>query len=145
MQARKRAAALEASEPRPPAHAPSKAPSRAPSKAPANGDTEYFEAYDNLEVHALMLGDSQRLGSYLAAIRAHSLQGKLVLDVGAGSGILSMLCAKHGNAKHVWAVEAVPGMAHLAKRLVQANGLEKQVTVLEGRVEDVSLPFKVAP
>lgn len=55
------------------------------------------------------------------------------------------LCAKHGSAKHVWAVEAVPGMAHLARRLVQANGLAKQVTVLEGKVEDVRLPSKVAP
>lgn len=35
------------------------------------------EAYDQLEVHALMLEDSQRLGSYLAAIRAHDLKAGL--------------------------------------------------------------------
>ena len=32
------------------------------------------QAYDRLDVHTLMLNDSQRLGSYLAAIRAHNLQ-----------------------------------------------------------------------
>ncbi|CAK9074940.1 unnamed protein product [Durusdinium trenchii] len=106
-------------------------------------DVEYFEAYDQLEVHALMLEDSQRLGSYLAAIRAHDLKDKLVLDVGAGSGILSMLCAKHGLAKHVWAVEAVPGMARMAQQLVQANGLQDKVTILTGRVEDITLPNKM--
>lgn len=116
-----------------------------PSREEASklSDAAYFEAYDQMEVHALMLSDFQRLGAYLAAIRAHHLQGKKVLDVGAGSGILSLLAAKHGLAEHVWAVEAVPGMAKMAKQLVEQNGLQDKVTVLNSRVEDVELPGKV--
>lgn len=116
-----------------------------PSREEASklSDAAYFEAYDQMEVHALMLSDFQRLGAYLAAIRAHHLQGKKVLDVGAGSGILSLLAAKHGLAEHVWAVEAVPGMAKMAKQLVEQNGLQDKVTVLNCRVEDVELPGKV--
>eukprot|EP00435_Cladocopium_sp_Y103_P054978 s1111_g18.t1 len=115
-----------------------------PSREEASklSDAAYFEAYDQMEVHALMLNDSQRLGAYLAAIRAHHLQGKKVLDVGAGSGILSLLAAKHGLAEHVWAVEAVPGMAKMAKQLVEQNGLQDKVTVLNSRVEDAKLPGK---
>lgn len=99
-----------------------------PSREEASklSDAAYFEAYDQMEVHALMLSDFQRLGAYLAAIRAHHLQGKKVLDVGAGSGILSLLAAKHGLAEHVWAVEAVPGMAKMAKQLVEQNGFAGQ-------------------
>eukprot|EP00439_Symbiodinium_sp_Y106_P078020 s210_g16.t2 len=99
-------------------------------------------AYGQLDIHALMLRDHQRVSCYLAAIRLNkaSIQNHLVLDVGAGCGILSMLAAKHGGAKHVYAVEAVPSMASLARRLVQRNGLEAQVTVLEGRIEEVELP-----
>ncbi|CAE8620264.1 unnamed protein product [Polarella glacialis] len=109
------------------------------------GDEDYFGAYDSLSVHALMLSDEPRVGVYLAAIKANleSIQDKVVLDVGAGSGILSMLAAKHGAAARVYAVEAVPGMASLARDLVLRNGLQDRVTVIQGRIEDVELPEKV--
>lgn len=108
-------------------------------------DNAYFEAYDELAIHALMLGDSPRVSAYAAAIRAHrpSLEGKIVLDVGAGSGILSLLAAQHGGAKKVYAVEAVPGMAAMAEQLVARNGLSHVVTVVQGRAEEIMLPEKV--
>ena len=49
-----------------------------------------------------MLKDSVRTGSYRNAIinNPHLFKDKLVLDVGCGTGILSMFAAKAG-AKHV--------------------------------------------
>ena len=56
-----------------------------------------------------MLKDTVRTGSYRAAIvdNAHLFRGKTVLDVGCGTGILSMFAAKAG-ASHVVGVRLSP-------------------------------------
>jgi len=50
------------------------------------------------------------------------------MDVGAGSGILSLFAAQAG-ARKVYAVEA-SNMALSAKKLVKANGFENVIEVV---------------
>ena len=70
-----------------------------------------------------MLQDTVRTKLYRDSIMNNpsNYKGKVVLDVGCGSGILSMFAAQAG-AKRVYAVEA-SNMAHFAKRLVAHNNL----------------------
>lgn len=61
-------------------------------------------------------------GTYYAAVLENraDFEGKIVVDVGAGSGILSLFAAQAG-AKKVYAIEA-SDMAQYAKRLAAGNG-----------------------
>ncbi|CAN6456955.1 unnamed protein product [Victoria cruziana] len=89
-----------------------------------------------------MLKDSVRTKTYQNVIYKNSFlfKDKVVLDVGAGTGILSLFCAKAG-AKHVYAIECSL-MADMAKEIVQANGYADVITVLKGKVEEITLPVQ---
>ena len=103
-------------------------------------DSEFFSAYADVAVHQIMLQDQARNEAYWAALQAHA-KGKIVLDVGSGTGFLSILAARAGAA-HVYAVEA-SAMAEVSKDIIEDNMLSDTITVITGRVEDVSLPCMV--
>ncbi|XP_052310762.1 probable histone-arginine methyltransferase 1.4 isoform X2 [Populus trichocarpa] len=82
-------------------------------------------------------------GTYYAAVIENRADffGRVVVDVGAGSGILSFFAAQAG-AKHVYAVEASE-MADYARKLIAGNpSLGEKITVIKGKVEEVELPEK---
>lgn len=64
-----------------------------------------------------------------------------MLDVGAGSGILSFFAVQSGAAK-VYAVEA-SNMSQFAQQLVAANNLSDKIEVIAGKIEEIELPQKV--
>ncbi|PVU95450.1 hypothetical protein BB560_005858 [Smittium megazygosporum] len=64
---------------------------------------------------------------------------KLVLDVGCGTGILSMFASKAG-AKHVVGVD-MSNIIDKAKLIIKENGFENKITLVKGKMEDVVLPF----
>ncbi len=65
-------------------------------------DTAYFNSYADITVHELMLKDKPRTEAYKDFIEKNAdfFKDKVVVDVGAGTGILSLICAKAG-AKQV--------------------------------------------
>ncbi|CAA6666362.1 unnamed protein product [Spirodela intermedia] len=104
----------------------------------------YFCTYGYLYHQKEMLSDRVRMDAYYNAVfdnAAEHFRGKVVLDVGTGSGILAIWCAQAG-AKKVYAVEATKMSEH-ARELVKANQVEDIVEVIHGSMEDVELPEKV--
>ncbi|PHU17273.1 putative protein arginine N-methyltransferase 6.2 [Capsicum chinense] len=106
-------------------------------------DTAYFNSYAHVGIHEEMIKDRARTDSYRNAIFQHQsfIAGKVVVDVGCGTGILSIFCAQAG-ARRVYAVDA-SDIAVQANEIVKANNLSDKVIVLHGRVEDVEIDEEV--
>ncbi|KAJ4211433.1 Ribosomal protein arginine N-methyltransferase rmt3 [Fusarium solani] len=100
----------------------------------------YFESYAAHEIHETMLKDAVRTDAYRDFIygNKHIFKDKVVLDIGCGTGILSMFCAKAG-AKQVIAVDKSDIIVK-ARENIFHNGLANVITCLKGAIEDVKLP-----
>jgi len=103
----------------------------------------YFCVYGYLYHQKQMLADEIRMNGYYNSIFKNKKQfeGKIVLDVGTGSGILSIWAAQAGASK-VYAVEATDVVVH-ARKLIQAHNFDNVITVIQSKMEDVVLPEKV--
>ena len=100
----------------------------------------YFGSYSSFHIHEEMLKDTVRTRTYQRAImdNPNDFKDKIVLDIGAGTGILSIFAAKAG-AKHVYAIEFAE-IAIFAREIIKQNGLEDKITVLKGKMEEINLP-----
>lgn len=100
----------------------------------------YFGTYSNYGIHESMIKDKIRTESYKLAIEKNKklFENKIVLDVGCGTGILSYFCVSAG-AKHVYAVDAAD-IADFTKNIVKDNKLENKITVIKGKIEEITLP-----
>lgn len=85
--------------------------------------------HDVPDFHARMLRDHARNAAYRAAIERLA-RGRVVLDIGTGSGLLAMMAARAGAA-HVYACEASPLLAASARAVIAANGLADRITLFD--------------
>ncbi|KAI3715648.1 hypothetical protein L6452_22634 [Arctium lappa] len=113
----------------------------------------YFGSYGSFGIHREMISDKVRTDAYRQAIvdNPSLIKGAVVLDVGCGTGILSLFAAQAG-ASTVNAVEASDKMASVATQIAKNNGLlwnQEQgsgvVKVVNGMVEDLIESGKIEP
>jgi len=102
----------------------------------------YFDSYSHFGIHEEMLKDEVRTLSYRNAIvnNKHLFKGKVVLDVGCGTGILCMFAAQAGAAK-VIGIDCSE-IIHNARQIVKDNNFEDVITLIKGKVEEVELPVE---
>ncbi|KAB7502669.1 Protein arginine N-methyltransferase 1 [Armadillidium nasatum] len=101
----------------------------------------YFDSYAHFGIHEEMLKDEVRTLTYRNAMyhNRHLFKNKIVLDVGCGTGILSMFAAKAGAAK-VYGIE-MSNIVEQAKKIIAANNFDN-IEIIHGKVEEVKLPVE---
>jgi len=85
-----------------------------------------------------MLKDTVRTRTYQAAIENNPFlfKDKIVLDVGCGTGILSLFAARAG-AKHVYGIEC-SAIADQARQIIEDNGYSSKITVVKQKIEEIT-------
>lgn len=107
------------------------------AKNNVDNDSYYFESYSHYSIHETMLRDTVRTDAYRRAILDNAQQlfhNKVVLDVGCGTGILSLFAAQAG-AKKVIAVDNAAYILKLAQRIAKRNQLDHKITFVKGKME----------
>ncbi|ORX90214.1 S-adenosyl-L-methionine-dependent methyltransferase [Basidiobolus meristosporus CBS 931.73] len=102
----------------------------------------YFSSYAHSDIHEQMLKDRVRTEGYRDFMYENKniFKDKVVLDVGCGTGILSMFAARSGAAK----VIAVDNSAIIekARMIVEANNLSDKIVLIRGKIEEIKLPVE---
>jgi len=92
----------------------------------------------SFELHHLLLSDATRLQAVRRALRETVRPGSVVVDLGAGTGILGFLALREG-AGRVYAIERHP-IVRLARAIAAENGYGDRVRFVEGDSRRVRLP-----
>ena len=91
----------------------------------------YFDGYSHFSIHEEMLKDSVRTKTYMNSIVKNPglFENKVVLDVGSGTGVLSIFAGNiwiylaRAGAKHVYGIEKANIYLH-SRKIIEENNLE---------------------
>jgi type I protein arginine methyltransferase len=95
----------------------------------------------SLSGHGMMVADEVRTDAYAKALERTVRPGSIVLDIGAGSGIMSLLACQLG-AGEVYAIEP-DGVIEIARELARDNGYGDRIRFIRDLSTRVTLPKRV--
>jgi len=96
---------------------------------------EASEGYAHPSIHRVMVGDRVRTDAFQQALLAQVKEGDVVVDVGAGTGVLSLFSTQAG-ASQVYAIER-SRLAKHAAALIEHNGASDRIEVLCGEAAEL--------
>ena len=90
------------------------------------------------------LADEQRTLAFKAAIEAAVKPGNVVLDVGTGSGVMSMFAARAG-ARRVYAVEVGKYLSKVSKEIFRESDFADEIVPLQIEARELKLSMLERP
>jgi len=88
--------------------------------------------------HIPMMNEHGRNEAYEKAMKAAIRAGDVVLDIGTGAGLLSMIAADCG-AKEIITCEMSKTISKIAKKIIQKNGFDQKIRVINKNSKDLIL------
>lgn len=87
-----------------------------------------------------MLNDRARNEAFNTAIgfAVRAIRGCTVLDIGGGTGLLSMFAVRAG-ARHVYCCESSSPLCQLAEEIISTNGMSDRITVLHAHSSELTI------
>lgn len=82
--------------------------------------------------------DSVLLSDYAKNIKKDSI----VMDIGTGTGIISLLLSKKSKAKKIYGIEIQEDVADMAKRSVVLNNLEEKIEIINKNIKEINTVLK---
>ncbi len=108
---------------------------------PDNLETKLWlnKAYSSVPAwHIPMMNDLQRNSAYLKAINQAMKSGMIALEIGTGSGLLSMMAVDAG-ANRVITCEADKIIAETAKKIISQNNYSEKISVLSKKSTELTI------
>ncbi|XP_026275139.1 protein arginine N-methyltransferase 9-like isoform X1 [Frankliniella occidentalis] len=94
--------------------------------------------------HFRMLNDGERNGAYHKAILHRLHEGySTVLDVGTGTGLLSIFAAV-GGAENIWACESNKFIFKIAQSVLAANNVSHRINLINKHSSYISIPSDIS-
>ena len=105
------------------------------------------EVIDDLEFEGLKIIQNNRWFKFgidsvlLSDFSKNIKNNSLVLDIGTGTGIISILLSKKINSKKIIGIEVQPEIADMAKRSVKLNNLENKIEIINDNIKNIANYF----
>lgn len=77
--------------------------------------------------------DSVLLSDYAKKIKKNAI----VIDIGTGTGIISLLLCKKTELNKIYGIELQEEVADMAKRSIKLNGLENKIEIINKNIKDI--------
>lgn len=103
--------------------------------------SEFRAAQVEYSNYCQMMSDDVRMQAFHTAIKRLIKPGDVVIDLGAGTGILGIWALQAG-AKKVYAIEQT-GAIELAREIAHVNGYADRIEFIQDNSMNVSLPQRV--
>ena len=105
-------------------------------------NVEVLQRLDTVKSHAVptwhvpMMNDVSRNEAYFKALNLAIRGNEVVLDIGTGAGLLSMMAADCG-AKEIITCEVSRPISKVAEKIVQKNGFDKKIKIFNKNSKDL--------